>query len=231
MSGDQVKNLEASVRDRLLQESKKRNEDYQFVLSRYANERFLYRLYKSNYKDHFILKGAMLFMVWTSQLYRPTRDVDLLGFGDNSVDALRTKFQEICKVVVEPDGLTFDDKDIRIAEIREEQDYHGQRILMTANIGKTTVHMQFDVGFGDEVTDPPEIDFPTLLDFPAPKIRAYPKESVVSEKLQIIAEFGIANSRMKDYYDLSVIAKQFDFQGTLLVDAIRRTFRKAGRLN
>jgi len=226
MSTDQVKNLEASVRDRLLQVSKKRNEDYHFVLSRYANERFLYRLYKSNYKDHFILKGAMLFMVWTSELYRPTKDVDLLGFGDNSDDALRTKFQEICKVTVEPDGLTFDDKDIRIMEIREEQDYHGQRILMTANIGKTKIPMQFDVGFGDVVTDPPEIDFPTLLDFPAPKIRAYPKESVVSEKLQIIVEFGIASSRMKDYYDLSVIAKQFDFQGTLLVEAIRRTFRK-----
>jgi len=227
MSSDQVKNLEASIKDRLLQESKKRNEDYQFILSRYANERFLYRLHKSKHRDHFILKGAMLFMAWTNQRYRPTRDVDLLGFGDNSVEALRTKFQDICNVEVEPDGLAFDDANVRIIEIREEQNYHGQRILLTASIGNAKIPMQFDVGFGDIVIpNPTEIDFPTLLDLPAPKIRTYPKESVVSEKLQIIVEFGIANSRMKDFYDLYVIAKQFDFQGTLLVKAIRNTFER-----
>lgn len=226
MSNIQIKNLSASVRDRLLNLSKERGEDYQFILTRYANERFLYRLYRSPYNEQFILKGAMLFMVWTRDRYRPTRDIDLLTFGDNSEETLGNIFKEICGIDVEPDGLIFDSENIRIMEIREDQNYHGQRILLNAHLGQASIHLQFDVGFGDTVIPAPiNLDFPTILDFPAPRIYAYPKESVVSEKLQILVKFGIANSRMKDYYDLYVMAIFFGFKGSFLLKAIRSTFR------
>jgi predicted nucleotidyltransferase component of viral defense system len=227
MSKEQIKNLSASVRDRLLNLSRERREDFQFILTRYANERFLYRLYRSKHSEKFVLKGAMLLMAWTQDRYRPTRDIDLLVFGDNSEETLMNIFQEICRIDVEADGLTFDAENIRIMGIREDHEYHGQRILLNAYIGQATIPLQFDVGFGDTVVPAPlNIDFPTILDFPAPRIKAYPKESVVSEKLQIMVEFGIANSRMKDYYDLYVIAKYFDFEGSILVKAIISTFRR-----
>jgi len=227
MSKEQIKNLSASVRDRLLKLSRERGEDFQFILTRYANERFLYRLSRSKHSKKFILKGAMLLMAWIQDRYRPTRDIDFLVFGDHSEETLRNVFQEICRTDVEPDGLIFDSETIRLMEIREEQEYHGQRILLKAYLGQAFIPLQFDVGFGDTVVPQIlKIDFPTILDFPTPKIQAYPKESVVSEKLQIMVEFGIANSRMKDYSDLYVIGKYFDFEGNLLVDAIRSTFRR-----
>lgn len=227
MTKEQIKNLSASVRDRLLNLSRERGEDFQFILTRYANERFLYRLNRSKHSEKFILKGAMLLMAWTHDRYRPTRDIDLLVLGDHSEEALINIFREICRTDVKPDGLIFDADNIRIMEIREQQEYQGKRILLNAYLGQATIHLQFDVGFGDTVVPAPlSIDLPTILDFPAPRIKTYPKESVVSEKLQIMVDFGIANSRMKDYYDLYVIAKSFDFKGSLLVDAIKSTFRR-----
>ena len=227
MKSHQVKNLIASIRDRLLYISRERGEDYQFVLTRYANERFLYRLSRSPYRNQFVLKGAMLFLIWTKDQYRPTKDIDLLGFGDHSEKTLRNIFQHICRIEVQPDGLKFDTENIRMMEIREDRNYHGQRIILTAHLGQISIHMRFDVGFGDTIIPKPSVvDFPTLLDFPPPRIRAYPKESVISEKLQIMAELGMANSRMKDYYDLYVLAKHFEFQGTPLIKAIKSTFKR-----
>jgi hypothetical protein len=227
MSKEQIKNLSASVRDRLLKISRERKEDFQFILTRYANERFLYRLSRSKHSKKFILKGAMLFMAWTRDQYRPTRDIDFLVFGDNSEETLLKIFKEICRMDIEPDGLRFDTDTIRIMGIREEQEYHGQRILLNAYLGQASILLQFDVGFGDTVIPAPlKINFPTILDFPVPKIQSYPKESVISEKLQIMVEFGIVNSRMKDYYDLYVMGKYFEFEGNILVDAIRSTFKR-----
>ncbi len=227
LSKDQIKDLAASVRDRLLQISRDRAENYQFVLIRYANERFLFRLSKSPYRDQFIVKGAILFLVWNQDQYRPTRDIDLLGLGDNSENTLRMIFQGICKTEVEPDGLTFNAENIRISEIREGHNYHGQRIQFPAHLGSIIIPMQFDVGFGDTVVpEPSEVIFPTLLNFSAPNIQVYSKESVVAEKLQIMVEFGIASSRMKDFYDLYVLARYFDFHGTTLLRAIKSTFKR-----
>jgi len=227
VSQDKPKNLAASVRQRLLSLSRERGEVFDLVLTLYALERFLYRIGKSKHADRFVLKGAMLFACWTGQAHRPTRDLDLLGYGDASAEGLRAVFQEVCRTKVEPDGLRFDAADIRASEIREDQEYHGQRVELWAFLGKARIKLQVDVGFGDSVTpEAEEIDYPTLLDLPAPRIRAYPKETVVAEKLQAMVALGMFNSRMKDFYDIWVMSKRFSFDGQALTEAIRSTFAR-----
>ena len=224
-------NLPASVRDRLLQRSRQQGEDFMLTLTRYAVERFLYRLSLSPHAEKFVLKGAALFAVWAHQPYRPTRDVDFLGKGESSAEALRTNFTEICQTEVAEDGLIFVTESIRITEIREEQEYPGQRVQLTAMLGKASIPVQVDIGFGDAVFPVSEfVRYPTLLDLPAPQIYAYPKESVVAEKLQAMVALGRANSRMKDYADLLTLSQDFPFEGSRLAPAIGATFerRKTG---
>ncbi|MBC8457910.1 MAG: nucleotidyl transferase AbiEii/AbiGii toxin family protein [Deltaproteobacteria bacterium] len=218
-------NLPASIHQRLLNLSMKEGQDFQFLLTRFALERFLYRLSVSPYAKQFILKGAMLFTVWTGKSRRPTRDLDLLGYCENNRETLTALFQQICKVDVEPDGLNFDSGSIQVEEIREDQEYQGQRVRLVANLGKSQIHIQIDIGFGD-ITTPvaEEVDYPTLLDLPFPRVRAYPKETVISEKLQAMVSLGMPNSRMKDFYDIWMISKQFNFDGLMLVRAIKATF-------
>lgn len=217
--------LPASVRQRLLNLSRDRGEDFNFVLTRYAVERLLYRITRSEYASQFILKGASLIAVWTGRELRPTRDVDLLGYGDFSEERITKIFQQICRVDVEPDGLHFNSEIIRVEDIREGQADGGQRVRLLANLGNARITVQIDIGFGDPVTpEAKEITYPTLLDFPAPRILAYPPESVVAEKLEALVSLGMVNTRMKDIYDLRLIARSFPFEGSTLVDAIRATF-------
>ncbi len=219
--------LPASVRQRLLNLSRDRGEDFNFVLTRYAVERLLYRITRSEYASQFILKGASLIAVWTGRGLRPTRDVDLLGFGDFSKERITKIFQQICRVDVEPDGLQFDPESIGIASIREGRAYEGQRVRLLANLGNARITVQIDIGFGNAVTpEAKEITYPTLLDFPAPRILAYPPESVVAEKLEALVSLGMANTRMKDFYDLRLIARSFPFEGLTLVKAIQATFNR-----
>ncbi len=214
-----------SVRQRLLEISRQRNEDFQFVLMRYAHERLLYRLAQSSYADQFILKGALLFHAWMNQPYRPTKDMDLLGSGDASPERLRAIFAQICAVDIEPDGLFFDAARITISEIREKQDYEGLRIKLVVFLGTATIPMQIDIAFGDVVTPAAgNIEFPAMLDMPPAVISSYPKETVVAEKLQAAVYLDFQNSRMKDFFDLLWLARFFDFEGILLVDAIMATF-------
>lgn len=227
MSRSRPANLAASVRQRLLNLSVSREEDPNLTLTRYALERLLYRLAYSEYSGQFILKGAMLFGLWMESDHRPTRDLDLLGFGEPSSERLAEVFQRLCKVDVDPDGLNFDPQSIRVAEIREGQAYMGQRVKLVALLGTARIPVQIDVGFGDVVTpEAKEIDYPTLLDLPAPRIRAYPPETVVAEKLQAMVALGMQNSRMRDYYDLWVIARHFSFEGPRLVTAVQATFER-----
>jgi len=220
-------NLVASVRQRLLNRAREKGEDFNLVLTRYALERLLYRLTRSQYTGRFVLKGAMLFAVWGGQVHRPTRDLDLLGYGEASERVLATIFKHICLTNVEPDGLVFDADSVRVTEIRGDQEYEGQRVQLVANLGNAQIYLQVDIGFGDVVTpDVEEIEYPTLLDFPAPRIRAYPRETVVAEKLQAMVALGMPNTRMKDFYDVWVIASQFSFRGSSLVEAIRATFAR-----
>jgi len=219
--------IAASVHQRLLNISREQGEVFQYLLTRFVNERWLYRLSCSGYADRFVLKGATLFAVWTNVPFRPTRDVDFLGFGDLSNEALTDSIAEICSVSVVSDGLVFDVNSIRIEEITEAQEYPGRRVKLVARLGKARVTMQIDIGIGDVVSpEIQDIELPTILALPAPRIKGYPTESVVSEKLQAIVKLGMANSRMKDYYDLWQLSKTFKFEGIPLVQAITATFQQ-----
>jgi predicted nucleotidyltransferase component of viral defense system len=213
------KNLAVSIRDRLLNLARERGEDFQLILTLYGLERLLYRLGKSDYRDLFILKGATLFMLWGDLSHRPTRDVDFLGFGDSSETGLRTVFRELCDIPVEDDGLTLIADSIRVDTIRDDTEYGGMRVKLFGDLAGARIPIQADIGFGDAVTPKPRnIEYPTLLDSPAPKLKAYPLETVVAEKYQALIYLGMANSRMKDYYDLWVIAREFKFDGPTLAD-------------
>lgn len=223
------KNVSASVRARLLRLARERSEDFQLLLARYANERLLYRLASSPHSERFILKGATLFMLWTGKAHRATRDVDLLGFGDPTPEHLRRVFAEVLALDVGDDGVSFAGNSLDVGPIREDQEYGGIRVVTFAEIDSARVRIQVDVGYGDAVTPAPVIaEVPALLDFPAPRLRAYPRETVVAEKLEAMVQLGQANSRMKDFYDLVVLSRMFEFDGALLASAIRATFERRG---
>jgi len=227
MTRGKPSNVAASVRQRLLKIIRETGDDSNLVWTRYATERFLYRLSVSEYAGDFILKGAMLFRAWTGQSYRPTVDMDLLGHGEDSSERLARMFQNVCEIDVEPDGLMFDVNTMEVIPIREEQEYKGKRVKLTAFLGKARIPVQVDVGFGDVVTpEARKISCPVLLDYPAPNIRAYPRETVVAEKFQTMVILGIANSRMKDFYDLYVLSREFAFDGDTLARAIKATFKR-----
>jgi len=220
-------NLAYSVRQRLINLSRKRNEDYNLVLIWYAIERLLYRIAKSRYRDKFILKGAMLFSVWASKPYRSTKDLDLLGAGDSSDEGIKSVFREICSLQVEPDGLEYDASSIEITDIREDEEYQGKRVFLLARLENARIRLQIDIGFGDVVVpEARKINYPTLLNFPPPNILAYPPETFVAEKLQAIVSLGTTNSRMKDYHDLWIVCRKFDFEGQELVKAVTSTFSR-----
>lgn len=229
MSREKPRNLAASVRQRLFNLAQERREDFGLVLTRYGLERFLYRLAQSQYRDQFILKGALLFELWTHRPYRPTRDLDLEGQGENSIARIKRLFTEIMSQAVEDDGLVCDPKSLRVARIKEEQEYEGLRVNLVARLERAKIHLQVDIGFGDVIVPPPkEIQYPALLNFPTPRVRAYPREAVVAEKLEALVKLGMANTRMKDFYDLWRLSQDFDFDGTLLTQAIKSTFERRG---
>jgi predicted nucleotidyltransferase component of viral defense system len=221
------KDIGAPVGARLLRLARELGEDFQLVLTRYANERLLFRLASSAHAQRFVLKGASLFTLWTGKPHRATRDLDLLGFGDPGEEHVRQVFSEILALDVPDDGVRFDLDTLAVGPIREEQEYGGVRVELVARLKSARVNLQVDVGFGDAITpEAAAIDFPALLDFPAPRLRAYPRETVVAEKLEAMVQLGMANSRMKDFYDILVLARGFDFDGDLLTRAIRATFER-----
>lgn len=229
MSQRPPKNLPASIRQKLSDLARARKDAFDLILVKYGLERILYRLSQSQHRGSFVLKGALLFELWTHDPYRPTRDADLLGRGTQSPDRIVGIFQELCAMDVEPDGLIFEASSVRAERITEDADYEGVRVTFTARLDRARIPIQIDIGFGDTVTPAPvESDYPTLLSAPHPRLLVYPKETVVAEKFEAIVKLGIANTRMKDFYDLEVIARTFEFEGKLLVEAIRTTFAKRG---
>lgn len=227
MKKNRPTNLAVSVRQRLLDYSRKTHEDFQLVLTRYAIERLLFRLSQSNYRDQFILKGAMLFQLWSGGVHRATRDLDLLGQGLNTAPRLEEIFRDLCNVQVPDDALRFDAKTVHAGEIKPDDEYQGIHVSLECRLENARIHLQIDIGFGDIVTPAPtEISFPTVLSLPAPILKAYPKESVIAEKLQAMVVLSIANSRMKDFYDLFYLANTFDFDGALLAEAVSKTFKR-----
>jgi hypothetical protein len=225
------RNIGASVRAKLLDRARTDKIDFQILLTRYALERLLYRLSVSDHRDRFILKGAMLFATWVEVPFRPTRDLDLLGHGDRDVQSIAATFRSICATPVADDGVTFDGAALQAAAIREIVDDGGVRVRTTAVIAGARIPIQVDIGFGDIITPGPlEIDYPTLLASPAPRLRAYPVETVVAEKFEALVLLGMANSRLKDFYDLWLIAQTFTLREESLRDAVRHTFAHRGSL-
>lgn len=222
----EVKNLGASVRARLLRISKDKGQTFELILTRYAIERLLYRLAQSRHAERFVLKGAMLLMAWFDEPYRPTRDLDLLGFGDPGPEELLGIFREVLSTRVQ-DGVHFDADGVRIDRIREDNRYGGRRLRATAEIGDARIAVNVDVGFGDATVPNAEaLDYPVLLDMPIPRLRGYARETVVAEKFQAMVALGTVNSRLKDYYDLWILSRSFDLDRARLARAIAATFAR-----
>ncbi len=229
MNAKPTGNRAASVRQRLLNLAKARGEEFQRLLVRYALERLLYRLSVSEQKDRFLLKGALLFAVWSPERHRPTRDLDLLGYGDPSWQGLADTFRGLCAMEASEDGIVFLAETVVCTEIREETEYGGLRVTLTARLGTAEIPVQVDVGFGDAITPAPEeVAFPTLLEMPAPLLRAYPRETVVAEKCEAMVSLELGNSRMKDFYDVWTLARTCPFDGATLSQALHATFARRG---
>lgn len=201
------RNLEASVKSRLLTIARERREELQSVLTRYAGERFLYRLSISPYRKSFIVKGASLFVFWLGSPHRPTRDLDLLGFGSQEVGPIVEIFQAVCQQTVEADGLAFDAESVSVPTAREDEKYAGLRVVFQARLGNAKIPMQVDIGFGDTITPlAVEAEMPSLLNAPTARLLVYPRETVVAEKCEALIDLGLGNSRLKDFYDLRYLA-------------------------
>ena len=221
--------MAASVRERLANRARQTGRSFQELLTYYTLERFLYRLSRSPQADRFVLKGALMFRAWEAPPGRPTRDADFLGRGDPSVDELERVAREVCAIEVEPDGLVFDSGSVVGERIREEADYGGVRVRLLARLGQAQTRVQLDVGFGDIVVPAPvEVEYPTILDFPAPRLRGYTRESAIAEKFEAMVTLGEANTRLKDFYDVWFLARHFDFDGPTLGRAVRATFERRG---
>jgi predicted nucleotidyltransferase component of viral defense system len=222
-------NVAASVRARLLHIAKAQGVDFNQVLVRFALERILYRLTQSQHADRFVLKGALLFTLWYDMPHRATRDADLLGFGAGDLTSVAETFRDIAAVAVD-DGITFDPASVTVEETRKEAGYGGVRVIITGELAKARCKTHIDVGFGDAVTPAPvDSIYPVLLnELPAPRLRAYPTYTVIAEKLHAIAVLGMTNSRLKDYFDLSVLLERETLDKDLLAQAIKATFERRG---
>jgi predicted nucleotidyltransferase component of viral defense system len=219
------KNIPASIRQRLLNKAHETNRPFNEILQYYAIERFLYRISQSDYADKFILKGALMFRAWGASEYRPTRDIDLLGFTTNELNGVDKIFRELCEQGKENDGLLFDQETVESERIVEDADYEGVRVNLIGHLGKANIPLQIDICFSDIVSPAPDmIKYPTILTMPGPELRGYPPESVVAEKLQALVFLGSINSRMKDFYDLWMMAERFEFDAQKLQKAIMNTF-------
>ena len=221
-----VQNIGASVRARLLNLAKERNQPFELLLIRYTLERLLYRLSTSKHRERFALKGAMLMRHWLDDPHRPTRDLDLLGFGDSDPELTLKIFREICAVKAD-DAVVFDVDGLVVDRIRDESGYSGLRLKTYATVDGARVRVVIDIGYGD-ATEPGlnDIELPVLLDQPAPNLRAYPYETVIAEKFQAMVALGLANSRLKDFYDIWILAQTCDFKDGRLAQAIAATFAR-----
>ncbi len=220
-----IKNIEASVRGQLQNKARETHRPFAEILQYFGMERFLYRLSRSEYADKFILKGALMFTVWHVPQRRTTLDIDFLARFDNQVASIEKMIKDICKTEVISDGLIFDPDAVKGYRIKEDADYEGVRVKFAGFLQRSRIPMQIDIAFGDSVYPGPKaIEYPAILDFPRPRLKGYPPESVISEKFEAMVKLGLLNSRMKDFYDIRLMMHQFDFDGSKLTEALKRTF-------
>lgn len=228
MTDRRLKDHGASIRQRLLNHAKEHGDNFQRVLTRYAIERLLYRLSKTEAAETYILKGAMLYLTWPEHVFRPTGDLDLLGHGDSDPAAIAELFTRICQIDEPVDGIVFDPATLKTAPIREEDKYQGVRLTLRGVLAKAVIPLQVDIGFGDRVyPEPNRANFPGLLEgLPPASVLMYPPETVVAEKLQAMIHLGEANTRIKDFYDIWVTTRTFPFDLAVIVEAISGTLRR-----
>jgi predicted nucleotidyltransferase component of viral defense system len=221
-----LQNIGASIRARLLNLAKERNQPFELLLTRYTLERLLYRLSKSKHRENFVLKGAMLMRHWLDDPHRPTRDLDLLGIGDSDPELTLKIFREICAIKLD-DAVVFDIGALVVDQVREESGYSGLRLKTYAIVDGARIRVVIDIGYGDAI-EPGlnDIELPVLLDQPAPTLRAYPYETVIAEKFQAMVALGLANSRLKDFYDIWILAQTYEFKDDRLAQAIAATFAR-----
>lgn len=220
-------NTPASVRSRLLNLARTTGRTFEELTIRYTVERFLARLEKSTHQDRFILKGAMLYTLWELNSNRTTMDLDLLGSGSSDIEDMRRVAQGICETKIEDDGLIFNKESVSVTRIREDSAYHGVRIVIRVALGTMQIRLQVDVGFGDQIVPSPQwAEFPALLAERGPVIRTYSPETVISEKFNATIVLGMANSRMKDYFDIWMLSQHFTIKASVLREAIKQTFSK-----
>ena len=220
-----VKNLAASVHQRLLDKARKSSRPFNELLQYFAIERFIYRISKSSYADGFILKGALMFSALSGPLTRPTMDIDLLGKIDNKIETITGAMKEACLMAVEADGISFNSETIEAIRITEDAEYEGIRVRVHGSLGNARVSIQIDIGFGDVIIPNPEtVSYPALLDFPAPELKGYTIESTIAEKFQAMVKLGVVNSRMKDFYDIWMLSRTLNFNGEILAEAVEKTF-------
>ena len=216
-------NVAHSIHQRLLNKSREAQRPFGEVLQHFALERFLYRLSQSPYRDRFVLKGALLLRVWQDTEARFTRDIDLLGLTANDLEGVAAIMRDICRQEVTADGLEFDPATVQASRITEAALYEGVRVVVRGHLGSARLRVQVDIGFGDPIVPAPqELSYPTLLDLPPAVLLVYTRESVIAEKLAAMLRLGRDNSRMKDYYDIWLLSKHWDFDGATLTEAIRQ---------
>ncbi len=214
-----------SVHQRLLNLRNKTGQDFNTILTRYGLERILYRIMASGHAEDFVLKGAMLFQLWHNVPGRPTRDLDMLGHGNVSHEKLRQIFKDVCNVTFEEDGLSFDSESIQTEDIRDDQEYHGIRVRLIGYLNTARIAVQIDIGYGDAIIPwPDKIEYPTMLNLPAPIIKAYHPATVIAEKINAMVVLGYMNSRMKDFYDVYILLSNMEIDDDLLCLAIKATF-------
>lgn len=230
MSPSTGKNVAHSVFERLRYKAQTNMDDFNFLLRRYGMERFLHRLGISSHAKDFILKGASLFLAWKGQSYRVTKDADFLMLGRLDINTVVAIFKKLCEIDSRnTDGISFLTDSVKCVVIREDNVHSGLRVTFTGMLNKVRIPLQVDIGFGDEITPSVEmVDFPTLLDAPAPRLRAYPRYAVVAEKFETMVLLGLANSRMKDFFDIWLMSRLFEFDGEILCKAIQKTFERRG---
>ena len=229
MSQKNLKNISASIRQKLLNKARFKKRPFSELIQYFAMERFLYRLSKSPYAGQFILKGALMLQAWQSPIFRPTMDIDMLGKTNSNEATIKTQIREIITIDIEPDGLTFNPETIQSERITRDIDYEGLRIIFQGKLGTASFKIQIDIGFGDVVFPRPEkLYLPTMLDFPPVNILCYSRESTIAEKFEAMLKLHELNSRMKDFYDIWLLSRQFDFEGKKLSEAISKTLKNRG---
>jgi predicted nucleotidyltransferase component of viral defense system len=231
MTGKATKNIAASVRQRLLNRARQDKRPFNELLQYFAIERFLFRLSRSSHAETYILKGALMLRAWQAPLFRPTMDIDMLSRNTkNEIEQISEQIREICRVSVAPeDGLQFDTDQIAGQRITEDAGYEGVRVRFTAWLETARIPIQIDIGFGDVVVPAPQaVILPTILNYPSPQLSGYSRESVIAEKFEAMIKLGEVNSRMKDFYDIWLLSRQFDFKGVRLKSGISKTLKNSG---